>query len=317
MKYIQSIFVMLLVAFGLSACSADESVEAPSDSSSLAIRLLPSAKPAYGSLTRVTSGGGAWREGDVVFTYVVLYSDDAMTNEVSSVYTAMRYEADGNWTAATGSTNGTADFSFKTEADANNPLWSSSEMIVWPNEGVKKAKVQAIYAGEHPTVEFLSNGSAQISVNASKVGFSEILSSNRSLSKSDLSTPVKLVFSHRLTRLDFGTELSSDIQLKSGGFGSGVGLIPLSIDFEGRVTSDNTLNVSVEERYVYITADNMMGSDINRVFRLQDPVSGALIAAFSLPQKASAAEFYGLSYMLAPQNGGSVDPDNMLPTIIP
>lgn len=319
MKHIQYIWGVLFIAFGLSACSVDRSAEVLPNKSPLAIQLLPAAKPAYGSSTRVTVDGGSWSEGDVVFAYVVLYADDAMTNEVSSVYTAMRYDADGNWVAARGSIDGTADFSFKTEADANNPSWSTSEVIAWPNEGVRKAEVKAIYAGQHPTVGFSNEGNAQIWVNASRVGLSEILTSTRSLLKSDLSTPVKLVFSHRLTRLDFGTELSSAIQIKSGGFGSGVGIIPLSIDFAGKMSSDNTLELPVGKRYVYITIDNMMEEKINRVFRFQDPVSGALIGAFSLPETSSEEAsnnpgyYYGHSYTLVPKEGGSVKPDEMLP----
>lgn len=326
MKNIQSIFIALLLIFGLEACSVSESKESSGNGDSPVIRLIPSVPPAYGSnSTRVTTDGTTWSDGDVVFVHIIFYADEAMTNKKSTVYTAIRYGTDGKWVAATGSTdtNTEADFTFKTvDAGANNALWSTDNVIMWPGNGIKKATIQAIYAGQHPNVELLNNGVARISVNTERLGISEMLTSTRNVSQTDLFAPIKLTLSHRLTRLDFGKELEEKVQIVSGSSGSGVTLIPVTIDFAGAITKAyNKITIPDGERYIYIAPNEMISSDANRIFRLQNPVSAAVIAAFSLPQIPSGQSglgvvyYYGRSYSLAPQNGGGVTPDDMLTTM--
>lgn len=327
MKYIQSIFAICLLAFGLAACSVNEIEETSRNDSANTIRLIPAARPAYGSTTRVTTDGANWSEGDVVFVRVTFFADDAMADQISFLYTAMRFGADGNWVAATGTTDGGAksDFTFKTvDAEANADLWSTNNVIPWPANGAKRAMIHALYAGKNPVVELLKGGNARVNVNAARVGTSEILTYSQLLTQADLSAPVKLIFGHRLTRLDFGKELSDPIQLKSGSFGSGVSIIPLSIDFGLIITSDNTAEIPAGQQYIFIAPDKMaVGGNENLIFRFLEPASAAVVAAFSLPkipmdQTSSGFTYYfGQSYVLGPQVGGGVNPDDMLPVVAP
>lgn len=322
MKYIQSICVVLLMISGLVACSANEDVETSGNNSTLEgmLRFLPVAPPTYANSTRISTDGTSWNEGDVVFVHVILFADEAMSKEISAVYTALRCDEVGSWTSATGTTdsNVEADFTFKTvDAGANADLWSTKNDILWPLVGVKAAVVQAIYAGQQPEVELLNGGAARIRIHTQKVGYSEIMTSTCNLMQTDISTPVKLAFLHRLTRLDFGKTLEQDIQIVSGSSGSGVNIIPISVDFSGILTAYNKATIPANQRYVYLMPDEMVKNDADRIFRFQETTSGNSIATFSLPQipegQSGVSYYYGRSYSLAPQSGGEVTPDNMFP----
>lgn len=318
MKYIQSIFVIFFLVFGFVRCSVQDQPESSDPEFAGTIRLLPIAPDAYDRATRVSTDGAQWGQGDVVFVRIAFYADPEMDNQSSVEYVALRRGDDNNWIVATSGTQDDADFTVETiDSGADDVLWNTTGVVSWPLVGVSRAKVQALYAGLHPRVELLSEGAVRVSVNASNIGLSEMLIAEATLSLDDLSDPVELAFAHRLTRLDFGKGLENEIQIVSGSSGSGVDMIPEKIDFDGVISARNKIVIPSASRYVYITAQNMITTDANRIFRLQDAVSGGVKAAFSLPPIPSdqvdlgGGYYYGLSYNLVDQIGGEVTPDNM------